>query len=101
MENNKFGVVSSDSRENATMRFLQFASILLNLGGKVIVVPRFRNFRDAFIFFIRVAGFFGVLVTNSAPGSPKSISLTVLKQNMSRLVKKIEPRRKFGDFPSI
>ena len=82
MKRHQFGVVSSDSGENAKMCFLQFASILLNLGGKVIVVPRFRSFCDAFIFFIRVAGFFGVLVTNSAPGCPKSISLTFLKQKM-------------------
>ena len=82
MKINQFGGVSSDWRGNAKMHFLQFASILVNLGGKVIVVPRFRDFCAAFNFFIRVAGFFGVLVTNSAPGSPKSISLTFLKQKM-------------------
>ena len=57
MKRHQSGVVSSDSGENAKMRFLQFASILLNLGGKVIVVPRFRDFCDAFIFFIRVQRF--------------------------------------------
>ena len=50
MKRHQSGVVSSDSGENAKMRFLQFASILLNLGGKVIVVPRFRDFCDVFIF---------------------------------------------------
>ena len=57
MKMSQFGVVSSDSRENAKMRFLPFASILLNLGGKVIVVPRFRDFCDAFNYSIRVQRF--------------------------------------------
>ena len=57
MKRHQSGVVSSDSGENAKMRFLQFASILLNLGGKVIVVPRFHDFCAAFNFFIRVQRF--------------------------------------------
>ena len=54
MKSNQSGVVSSGSDENAKIRSLQFTAILLNLGGKVIVVPRFRDFCAAFIFFIRV-----------------------------------------------
>ena len=57
MKRHQSGVVSSGSNENAEMRFVQFPSILLNLGGKVIVVPRFRDFCDAFILFIRVQRF--------------------------------------------
>ena len=57
MKSNQSGVVSSGSDENAKMRFLQFASIFINLGGKVIVVPRFRDFCAAFNFFIRVQRF--------------------------------------------
>ena len=62
MKRHQSGVVSSDSDENAKMRFMQFASILLNLGGKVIVVPRFRDFCDAFNFSIRVGESGGALV---------------------------------------
>ena len=49
VKSNQYGVVSRGSDENAETRFWQFILILLNLGGKVIVVPRFRDFYDAFI----------------------------------------------------
>ena len=78
-EMHQSGVVSSGSDENAGMRSVQFTLILLNLGGKVIVVPRFRDFCDAFIFHTCTT-FSASKMTQDRTFRPESKLMHVLKQ---------------------
>ena len=79
MKGHQYGVVSSDSDENVKMRFLQVALILLNLGGKVIVVPRFRDFATP-SFFHTCTTFSASKIIQKRTSHPKSILFGFLKQ---------------------